>query len=395
LWIPVLIVVLVPILALVLTLIAFRSRSGGLSELEARIKTKGEPLTVTDLDAFYASVPDEENGALLLIEAWAREDPLFWDAFRRGAFSLPPRRDTAVDPIVPFLGRDARDFSRTNSLSEAARAAAEDFLATHRERIDLVRAAIRKEHFRFPLQFSNTLDMLMPHLSALMENVRTFRLESLLAIERGDVDGAIGALEGAVQCADVLAREPVLMSQLARMGSYAQILSSLEILLSRRALSDAELKRADALLEKMSTAGALRIALLGERVMNLSIFERMPQSVRNEQGNAQGWHLAMGLITVTGIKAADRRLMLETMEQAVALAGRQDPGMPAEFQNLIDNAMEEASRFPPRFFRRCCCLCGGMLRCGFSLPKRECGRPGRQLPWNATDGRTRNRCLQR
>ena len=212
-----LIVVLVPILALVLALIAFRSRSGGLSELEARIKTKGEPLTVTDLDAFYASVPDEENGALLLIEAWAREDPLFWDAFRRGAFSLPPRRDTAVDPIVPFLGRDARDFSRTNSLSEAARAAAEDFLATHRERIDLVRAAIRKEHFRFPLQFSNTLDMLMPHLSALMENVRTFRLESLLAIERGDVDGAIGALEGAVQCADVLART---LSQPASVTSF-------------------------------------------------------------------------------------------------------------------------------------------------------------------------------
>ncbi len=66
---------LAPLVMLLGAFVAYRASNAiAVSRLEAKIKQKGEPLTLADLAATYPPIPDEENGAILLLVGLTRFD---------------------------------------------------------------------------------------------------------------------------------------------------------------------------------------------------------------------------------------------------------------------------------------------------------------------------------
>ena len=153
-WLPAIILAcaFAPLLVLLIAFLSYRiSNASAVRRLEAEMKRKGEPLTLADLAASYPPIPDEDNGAALLLELWQKEDPLFWDAFLRGDRPLPERQQSQWHVALPFLGADAKPVLRTTMLHSTNLLASEAFLEKHKEHLEVVRRALLKPGFRFPV----------------------------------------------------------------------------------------------------------------------------------------------------------------------------------------------------------------------------------------------------
>src|SRR6185436_3263992 len=57
--------------------------------LEKQIRQKGEPLSLAELAATYPAIPDDQNAAIPLLEVWEKDDPAFWQAWRKNDRPLP------------------------------------------------------------------------------------------------------------------------------------------------------------------------------------------------------------------------------------------------------------------------------------------------------------------
>jgi hypothetical protein len=334
------------------------SKTSAVNRLEARIRARGEPLTLADVAATYPPIRDEDNGALVLTRLWEEDNPELWRAFREGKPSLPERRVVHYDRALPFFGAEAMHMGRTEALSATNRLAAENYLKDQQSHLETVRQALQYPHFRFPIQLTNGYAALLPHLTEIKEEATKFRILALCAADRGDVDGAISAFEDIARCGQTLASEPTLISQLVRIACYRMVLDDLERLLSGHVLNPSQLERVDSLLDQFQMKGALRISFIMDRATDLAVFDLSPEGLSQlelwgsgEEGmGTRGYRLGMGVLTATGLKDADRLLILETLTEGIALADRDDPDSLERCEQLFPDAAEKAREFPPRIF---------------------------------------------
>jgi hypothetical protein len=345
---------------LVLLVFGYRlyNRSG-IRRLSSKINQRGEPSMLADLAEKYSIVSDGENGATALLDIWEKDSPEFWKAFRSGASVLPERTEPRIDEPVPFRSMQAPIVRRNWRPALTNLIAAEHFLRDQRTHMEAVRHALRSSTFCFPVQISNTFRPLVPHLTELKKEALNFRVEGLLAVERADVDGALDALEDTARVGDAVRREPIQYSQLMRVAAYRMVLIDSERLLSSCSLSDSQLKRLNALLDRVDPCDALHQALISERALEFSIydlpveaFKSMKDSEENSEilSPAASQSLVMGVLNVTGVKDADRKLMLETLTEAIALSERFDPEAIQKLEQMFREAGADARRFPPKPF---------------------------------------------
>jgi hypothetical protein len=311
-WMPAIIVAfaLTPLLILLIVFISYRvSNASAVRRLEAKIKQSGEPLTLTDLAATYPPIPDEDNGAVLLLQLWQKEDPEFWGAFMAGAHSLPTRHEPRWDDALPFLGAEATRISRTTKLSAENLSAAETFLAKRKDYFEKVRKALGKPKFRFPINIPDGYSALLPHLAQIKR----------------------------------------LISQLVRVACYGMTLESAERLLSRQSLSTGQLEALATLLDQLEMPGALHLSFVSDRAIFLSVFklpqEEVAQALSDERMNSS---VVSGILRISGLKDLDCRLMLETMEKAIALADQDDAEALKDCEGLFLEAASMARRKPAK-----------------------------------------------
>ena len=336
------------------------SGSSAVEKLEAAIKARGEPLTLADLAAMYPPIPDSSNGAAALLNVWEKDSPAFWAAFREGSPTLPPRSFPQVDRELPFFGANARRIPRTGGIPSASLAAAESYLAQQKEHIAAVRAALRLPQFRFPIQITNGFTMLLPHLSEIRREAQNFRVHALVAMEHGDTESAITDLEDMAGMGRTLSSEPTLISQLVRMACNGMVLEDMERLLSRGPLTEAQISRMERLLDRIQMTGALQLSFESERASDVSAFNlpadklagmvSPPGGDGSDNSAASGLRTGMGFLSAIGLKDADERLILETMGEAIGLAGREDPEAISNSEAAFRNAAVEARKFPPKIF---------------------------------------------
>lgn len=362
-WLPMLIAACVfsPFLILLIVFASYRvSNASAVRRLEAEIKRKGEPLTLADLAATYPPIPDEDNGAVLLVELWKKEDPEFWNAFLDGVRPLPARQEPRWDAALPLLGADARRISRTTVLQPTNLLAAEAFLEAQKEHIELVRQALRKPKFRFPIVLTDGYAALLPHLALVKREAQTLHVGALLAIERGDMEAAIAAVEAITRTGSALDDEPLVISQLARVSCFHMGLEVMERLSSRQALSSSQLERLGTVLSQMEMKGHLRLAFVSERAAMLSVFDlpetALPEALSADAQDGEAttsprdYRLGIKVLGAVGFSTRDRRLILETMGKAIQLVDLGSPEALEQCEELFRNAKLNASRFPPNFF---------------------------------------------
>jgi hypothetical protein len=355
----ILISISLPVLAGLIWYVPFRvSNTKAIRHFEAKAAQRGEPLTLLELATNYPPILDSVNAAVPLLELWVKEDPAYWQAFLAQRRPLPERMKMDVDPIVPILGRDGRAPSRTNQISGVALAAARKFLETKREHLDAITAAIQRPRFRFPIRITEGTQMLLPHLASIKSEAQLLQLQAMVATEDGNVTGAICALTNLVRTGNLLAEEPVLISQLVRIACLLMALDGTQHLLSNRELSTGQLDQLTSLLEQLNLRKSLRVVFLAERAMALSLYDLPADSMSAmTQDDGAGfevsptkYRLGMRILTSLGLLGADKRLVLETMDEAIELAALEGPEALQRYESLEKRVFTELVRFPPRQF---------------------------------------------
>jgi type II secretory pathway pseudopilin PulG len=349
-----LLVLFSPLLVVILWYAGVRiANARAITRLEMEIRQRGEPVTLAELQASYPPIPDEQNAALALLALWEKEDPAFWMAFRKGTRPLPEHQAREVDPDVPILGGKGGSVARGKSLDPAALAAAKEYLAREANHFAAAHEALAHPQGRFPLNFGEGYALLLPHLATIKREAQNFRLAALIAAEKGKVDEAITALRDAARAGQILAEDPLLISQLVRIACLAIAIGGTEDLLSRQKLKAPQLEHLRSVLEEIKTSDGIKQSLLGERAFALSVFERGPQAAAALSGSdspARSQSLAVGAMKFIGLAAMDKRLMLETFKPAIAAAEQGTPEAMKEIERTFQSAGVKARHFPPRIF---------------------------------------------
>lgn len=337
------------------------SNASAIRALETEARKHGEPITLAELQAKYPPIPDAQNAAVALLAVWEEEDPAFWQAYLDGEAPPSGRHYPSYDPALPYLGANARRIPRTGPLPSNSLAAAEAYLKANADHLARVHAALQRPHFRFPVKIEDGPDALLPHLSQLRIEAENFEIAALLASERGDKPAAIPALHDTARSGQILAEEPIFLSQLVRRACLEITLNSVEQLLSRQSLTKEELDQLQSLLDQINLRGVARSALIDERPFSLSVFnpDVMARALRNnssEDGTdspeqtAHRLRIGYSALQMLGFWDRDRRLMLQTFHGAIELAGQETPESLTNFDALFEAASQEARKFPPKIF---------------------------------------------
>lgn len=335
------------------------SNDAAVRKLEAEARKRGEPLTLSELATNYPAIPDGENAAITLMDIWERDDPEFWNAFRSGVRPLPERTPAVYGPNLPVLGSKAPRYSRRDALSPEGRIALETFVKSNAVHSTAIQTALRdRSRVRFSVQITDGVAALLPHLARLKTEAQHLRLETILEIERGDVSGAIACMRGSERLATALKDEPFLISQLVRIAIQLPVVIEGERLLSRHALSEADLGQLSAIFESIGMAGALKQSFIAERASLLSVYEMSESTLKvieqtsgdadEKPVNPAYAKFGIRLFNLTGIVSADRRFMLENMERAVNLAEKNSPESLAEIDVLFDRVERQMPGIPPK-----------------------------------------------
>jgi hypothetical protein len=356
----ILFLIFAPVIAVFIWYLSYRSgNSSAIRRLEAKAAKRGEPITLAELAAMHPPVPDAENAAIPLLELWKEAEPEFWQAFIDGRRPLPNRAIAKIDPDLPILGSKATRPSRVEPLSPAALKAAEDYLKSHADHMETVRAALRRPRSRFPVKFTDGYNTLLPHLAKLKTEAQQFRLEALVAAERGDTDTAITALGNAARTGHLLTDEPFLISQLVRIACLTIALNGAQDLLSRRDLTLSQLDRLNAMFNELKLPGSLRSAFIAERAASLSVFDPsangLAKLASSKDGSEYGLTptdhaVAVKAMDVIGLAGADHRLMLETFDEAIELSDKDTPEDLVRSREVFAEAAKKAHGFPPKVF---------------------------------------------
>jgi hypothetical protein len=172
------------------------------NEVNARLsalKAAGYPTSGAELNAWYASVPDNENAALKLGEAFA---------VLRG---YPDERSNEVASAeLPLRGEPL-----TAELKELLAG----HVALNTEALAKAREAIALPRSRYPVDLSAGSDALLPHLAKIKSLARTANCETCLAVDAGRSEDVLTGISTVLGLARTLDEEPVTISQRARGSS--------------------------------------------------------------------------------------------------------------------------------------------------------------------------------
>jgi len=279
----------------------------------ARIRAAGLPTNGEDLNKWYAAVPESENAALVLTEAFAlrRNYPdnrsnLLWN------FKLPPRGQTLNSNETELL---------TGYVEMNAPA-----LAKADEALKLPRS-------RYPIDCSFCSQTPLPHLTWLKHLAELNQYKAELALARGDTDGAAHAIASILGLARTLESEPILISELVRLKILSIGVTTLERSLNH-GLDSKGLTNLSGLFTRTAQVHCLSRAFIGERAMmtpyfrvsrheNPRIYAPLEQSEENSKDKlrSRDW----GVLKLIGYYEMDLGQFLFTMGNVIELAGQNPP----------------------------------------------------------------------
>ncbi len=163
----------------------------------------------------------------------------------------------------------------------------------------------RHPHCRYPQDYTQGFNTLLPHLGQLKNTVRLLTWRAYLDAEKGDSEQMLRHLQTALRVSDSLVGEPDVIAQLVRAAGHAIVANRLEEILNRHQLSDAQLQRLFRILEGRESLAPLRAAFAGELCMGLDFFED-PNAFGglNFNGVSTGGDRLKSMAAISGLKAA-------------------------------------------------------------------------------------------
>jgi hypothetical protein len=207
------------------------------------LQRAGLPTSGAELNNWYAAVPDRENAALVMTQAFALMR------------MFPDSRSNEVSRFKPP--------PRGQPLTSEQRALLADYVALN---------ATALANNRYPVDFSPGLAALMPHLGDLKRLAQSASCGALLIFDANsntDVPATITTILGLARTLD---EEPLQISQLVRVAIIRIAVTTLERSLAIAEWSDANLGSVDSAFVAVERTNSMMRALIGERAIAIPYF---------------------------------------------------------------------------------------------------------------------------
>src|SRR5437899_1265672 len=238
------------VLGLAVAVIVWRMRLG--NEVNARLsalQAAGYPTSGAELNAWYASVPDNENAGLNLGEAFA--------VMRK----YPDKRAAEIDRFKPP--------PRGEALTTPQRELLLGHVALNTEALAQAREAITLPRSRYPVDLSPGINALLPHLTKIKSLAQTANFETRLAADAGRTADVITGINTMLGLARTLDEEPLTISQLVRLAVVSITVASLERSLAVGGFKDNDLSRLFTSFAAAERTNLMAKALIGERASHI------------------------------------------------------------------------------------------------------------------------------
>jgi len=240
------------------------NRSGSIrrpTEVDA-VRAAGRPVTIEELQAQRAKIPDAENSALRIV-------PLFDDLEKRVAQVPLPRSGDFGDDWAELGER----------LSPAMMDVIGSYLRDRQDLLAKLHEAAKFPRGAYPIQWTpDGVSTLLPHLSKVRAATRLLCLEAEYRANRGDADGAADSCLAALRVAASVGDEPLIISMLVRIACEATAIDALQRTLALGTPGEAGLDRFRAeLLPLADDKQPLVRAFDGERVLMLACLSALKQ----------------------------------------------------------------------------------------------------------------------
>ncbi|HYV26222.1 MAG TPA: hypothetical protein VFA77_01720 [Candidatus Eisenbacteria bacterium] len=324
------------VVALVCAIIAFALYNLFSSPLDtqlAAIRTHGYPVTLDELDAWYKHLPPEQNAALVYTKAFA-------------LMNVP-----GTTKVGDLSRTRAWMPKRGQSLAPEFKAELSQLLSTNEAALQLYHSQMSSRS-RYPLNFQNGFNMLVPHLSEIRKGVGLLNAEAWEHASNGENDKAVASLLAASRLADSLSEEPIVISQMVRMGCWNSLCVCIERMLAATSFNDEQLATLQSLLAHAERPQSMARALAGERAFGLAIFSSRnpPGLVLGASGPSVGLGerimrgVAFSAFKLSGILQKDRTFYLTAMETNVAISEMDFPARFNASQQIPANVALPSSR---------------------------------------------------
>jgi hypothetical protein len=292
------------------------------------IRRAGLPATCAELDKWYAQPPAGENAwdvygeAFAHYEWWTNKPARFTprsDATGTSKPSSPPRNRRDQLPIVGL----AKLPSRTEPLPAETRQLVAEYLSDNAEALRLLHQASAMKLCRYPIDLNKGAATLLLHLNPLRQASRLLSLEAMEQTEEQRPQEAVESVIASLSVSRSLNQEPVLISYLVHVACQGISLESLQRILNRMPLTDAQLAKLSAAIEESENQQALTRAFVGERCMGDDIFDSLRSGKVPMKdmfmflGDPPWWRIFFPLYRTTGLLELDERCYLDIMEENV------------------------------------------------------------------------------
>ncbi len=298
----------------------------------SRIRAAGLPTSGAELNEWREPVPEAENGALVMTQA----------------FSLIRIFDPhSKEVLKPELLR------RTNEWSAETRATVAEYVRTNAPAIAKARDVFRFSQFRYAVDFSFGPDTELSHLDYLKELARMVALRAALEAEKGRPDEWPEHVELLLRLATTLDDEPTIISHLVCNTIIRMAVRTTERSLNQADPSDELCGKLQKAFTAVSRTNLLPQALIGERALTIPTFRLSWSEIQSfDQGHDAGSqprerHRYSGkptlILWLPGIFERDLNFYLCTMEKSISLAALSFPES-LGLTNHFEHAEEIAER---------------------------------------------------
>jgi len=298
----------------------------------ARIRAAGYPVSGMELNAWRPPLPDAENGALALTQAFAL------------LRTFPDARSNEVGKIQNLI--------RTNEWSAATRELVDAYVQTNAPALARAQEALRLSRFRYPVDFSYAQwETSLPHLHGLREMARIAAWRTGLDAEAGRADEWPDLVEFQLELAASLNDEPNLFSHQLRNFIIRMAVQATERSLNRASPSEEADKRLQAAFARAGATNSLPLALVGERAQMIPLFrmswKEMEILDRDDGPDSQPARPQpyLGkpafLLYLSGFLERDLNFYLQTRDKSISMAALPPPAS-LSLTNYLERAGNEA-----------------------------------------------------
>ncbi|MBI3417071.1 MAG: hypothetical protein HY043_17400 [Verrucomicrobia bacterium] len=261
-----------------------------------KFRAAGYPTTLTELDAWYPAVPDEQNGAPRLLDA---------------ATSIRSEKTEAL----PVIGWKTLTPPRNQAWAPETLRDTQAYFAANRESLASLTKALEFPRFRFPINFKKGWTVADSDRLALQSAAASLSLKAQYEAERGDGAAAAQALRDLQRLARTLELEPTSISQMVRYGAQRLGFRAAERTINRASLSEADLAMLQQIFLEPRPVNGLERGLAGELCFGIDGFKLPPTKI------AEMFFL--------GIDGLDFEFFLRRMDERLATARADFPNRPS------------------------------------------------------------------